>query len=160
MQEKRILFAMVIIAGMLIGGMGWQAPSVTASAAPTSYEAESGSNTLAGGAVVAACSTCSGGNKVGYVGNNAGTLQFNGVSAATAGNYTLTIYYLSGAARSAQLSVNGGSAVTLNFASLVNWTTVGTLTTTVSLNAGSNTLKFSNPTVGSWAPDFDRVTVR
>ena len=123
----------------------------------TSYEAESGSNTLAGGAVTAACSACSGGNKVGYVGNNAGTLQFNGVSAATAGNYTLTIYYLSGATRSAQLSVNGGSAVTLNFASLGNWTTVGTLTTTVSLNAGSNTIKFSNAT--GWAPDFDRITV-
>jgi hypothetical protein len=28
------------------------------------------------------------------------------------------------------------------------------------LNAGSsNTLEFSNPTSGSWAPDFDRIVV-
>ena len=107
---------------------------------------------------MAACSACSGGNKVDYVGNNSDMLQFNGVSAATAGNYPLTIHYLSGAARSAQLSVNGGSAVTLNFASTGGWNTVGTLTTTVSLNAGSNTLKFSNSS--AYAPDFDRVTVR
>ena len=57
----------------------------------TSYEAEASNNTLAGGAVVEGCSTCSGGNLVAWVGNNAGTLQFNGINAATAGNYALTI---------------------------------------------------------------------
>ena len=124
----------------------------------TSYEAESGSNTLAGGAVVAACSACSGGNKVGYVGNNAGTLQFNGVSAASAGSYQLTIYYLSAAVRSVQISVNGGTATTVSLPSTGSWTTVGSYQMTVSLNAGSNTIKLSNSS--GWASDFDRMTVR
>ena len=42
-----------------------------------SYEAESGNNTLTGSAFVLSCPTCSGGQKVGFVGNNSGTLQFN-----------------------------------------------------------------------------------
>jgi hypothetical protein len=123
----------------------------------TSYEAESASNTLAGGAAVAACGTCSGGNKVGYVGNNSGTLQFNGIAAASAGNYTLTIYYLSAEARSVQISVNGGAVTSVSLPSTGSWTTVGSAQATVSLNAGNNTIRFSNSS--GWAPDFDRITL-
>ena len=51
--------------------------TVNASAATpplaTSYEAEAAANTIAGGAGVAACATCSGGEKVGFVGEG-GTL--------------------------------------------------------------------------------------
>jgi hypothetical protein len=135
----------------------------TPSATPVgllSYEAEAGNNTLAGGAVTASCGTCSGGNKVGYVGNNSGTLQFNSISANATGNYTLTIYYLNGesSARNATLSVNGGMGVNLSFPVTGSWTTVGSLQTTISLNAGSsNTIKFSN--ASGWAPDFDRITI-
>ena len=112
-------------------------------------------------AKVATCSTCSGGNKVGYVGNNAGTLEFRGVNAPVPGNYTLTIYYLNGAtaARTATLSVNGGAGISLSLPATGSWTTVGSIQTTVSLNAGSsNTIKLSNST--AYAPDFDRMTVR
>lgn len=120
------------------------------------YEAEAAGNTLAGGAVTATCGTCSGGSKVGYVGNNSGTLQFNGVNASTAGTYTLTVSYLNGdAARSAQVSVNGGTATSLSFPSTGSWTTVGTVQTSVQLNAGNNTIKLSN--ASGWAPDFDRI---
>ena len=128
------------------------------SAATTAYEAESSSNTLAGGALRAACSTCSGGNKVGYVGNNLGTLLFNGVNAASAGSYQLTIYYLSAEARSAQISVNGGPAITVSLPSTGGWTTVGSYVITVDLNAGSNTILFSNSS--GWAPDIDRIVVQ
>lgn len=125
----------------------------------SAYEAESSSNTLAGGAAVSACGPCSGGNKVGYVGNNSGTLQFNGVNASTAGSYTLTIYYTNGdsVSRSATVSVNGGAGTNVNFPVTGGWTTVGSVQTTINLNAGSNTIKFSNAT--GWAPDFDRITV-
>jgi hypothetical protein len=44
----------------------------------TSYEAESATNTLAGGARLQSCTACSGGQKVGFIGNGSGTLQFNG----------------------------------------------------------------------------------
>lgn len=121
------------------------------------YEAEAAGNTLAGGAVSATCSTCSGGSKVGYVGNNAGTLQFNGINASTAGTYTLTIAYLNGdtAARSAQVSMNGGTATNVSFPVTGSWSTVGTVQTSVQLSAGNNTIKLSNPS--GWAPDFDRI---
>lgn len=122
-----------------------------------SYEAESSVNTLSGGAVIASCSGCSGGEKVGYVGNG-GTLQFNDVNVGSSGNYALTIYYCDGdSGRSANMSVNGGTGTTLNFSNTGGWNIVGTLTVTVSLNAGNNTIKFYNNS--NWAPDFDRITV-
>ena len=135
-------------------------PTATSAGGVTSYEAEAAGNTLAGGAGVVSCSTCSGGNKVGNVGNNSGTLQFNALNAASAGNYTLTIYYINGdaAARNATISVNGGTGSNISFPVTGSWTTVGSLQTTISLNAGSsNTIKFSNAT--GWAPDFDRITL-
>jgi hypothetical protein len=128
-----------------------------ATAAANTYEAESSANTLAGGARVANCGPCSGGRKVGYVGNNAGTLQFNGVSASAAGSATITISYASGTTRNASLSVNGGAATSLSFASTGSFTTVKTKTVTVTLKAGTNTLKFLN--ASGWAPDFDKIVV-
>ena len=124
-----------------------------------SYEAESG--TLAGGAVVLSCPTCSGGAKVGYVGNNSGTLQFNDVTANTPGTNVVTIWYTNGdAVRYALLSVNGGPGTPVSFPSTGSFQTVGSIQRTVTLNAGSNnTLEFYNPIVGNWAPDFDRIGV-
>jgi hypothetical protein len=131
--------------------------AVAANAATTSYEAEKSGNTLAGGAKIANCGPCSGGKKVGFVGNNKGTLTFTGVTAAAAGTFNVTITYASGSARSAQLSVNNGTAKTLNFKSTGSFNTPGTLGTTVTLKAGSNTLRFGN--TAGWAPDFDKITV-
>ena len=112
---------------------------------------------MAGGASVGSCSGCSGGSKVRYVGNNGGTLQFNGVSASTAGSAQLTIAYANGGttSRTAQLSINDGSASTFTFVPTGDWSTVGTLDVTVNLQAGNNTLKFFNTT--NMAPDFDRI---
>src|SRR5262249_35503157 len=74
----------------------------------TSYEAESCNNTLTGSAFVLNCPTCSGGQKVGFVGNNSGTLQFNDVFAVAPGRYSVTIAYTNGdPVRYALLSVNG-----------------------------------------------------
>jgi hypothetical protein len=128
-----------------------------ASAASTSYEAEKSGNVLAGGARIASCSPCSGGKKVGYVGNASGTLTFTGVSVSSAGSVSVAIKYASGQARNASLSVNGGSGISLSFGSTGSYTTVGTKTITVTLKSGSNTLKFYNNS--GWAPDFDRIIV-
>jgi hypothetical protein len=125
----------------------------------TSYEAEASANTLAGGAVVASCTACSGGKKVGYVGKS-GTLQFNNLNVAKAGTYSLTIYYVDGdAGRSAQMSINGGATTTLNFHGTNdnNWNNVQSMVVSVPLNAGNNTIKFSN--ASNVAPDFDRITL-
>jgi hypothetical protein len=93
------------------------------------------------------------------VGNNSGTLQFNHVSPITPGTQTVTIWYTNGdAVRYALLSVNGRQGIPLRFPSTVSFQTVGSIETTITLNAGSNnTLEFYNPITGSWAPDFDRI---
>ena len=127
-----------------------------------SYEAESSDNTLTGGAGIQSCPTCSGGADVGYVGNNSGTLQFNGITANTTHSYVITIWYTNGdaTARYAYLSVNGSPGTPLSFPSTGSFETVGSIETTVTLNAGSNnTLEFYNPITGNWAPDFDRIVV-
>jgi hypothetical protein len=128
---------------------------------PNQYEAESSDNTLTGGAGIQSCPTCSGGADVGYVGNNSGTLQFNGVTVNTTHNYVVTIWYTNGdAVRDALLSVNGSPGTPLSFPSTGSFQTVGSIQTTVTLNAGSNnTLTFYNPITGDWAPDFDRIGV-
>jgi hypothetical protein len=141
-------------------------PSPTATECPrptpgscVSYEAESDNNTLTGSAFVLSCPTCSGGFKVGYVGNNSGTLQFNAVGVVAPGNHTVTIWYTNGdAVRYALLSVNGGSGTPVSFPSTGSFETVGSIQRTVTLNTGCNTLEFYNPIVGSWAPDFDRIS--
>ncbi|MET9081253.1 CBM35 domain-containing protein [Streptomyces sp. NPDC004237] len=134
----------------------------------TTYEAENA--TLAGAAKAQSDTWASGGKNVGYVGNgSANTLTFAGVSASAAGRYTVVIHYAqndrSGSgnyntnieSRTAQLSVNGGTATTLTFRNTYSWNDYWTLPTTVTLNSGSNSLKFSNSS--SWAPDIDYVEV-
>jgi alpha galactosidase A-like protein/alpha galactosidase C-like protein/alpha-galactosidase-like protein/alpha-galactosidase-like CBM13-containing protein len=136
---------------------GFSAASGAAAPPPaTSHEAEAPANTLAGGAVVASCSTCSGGQKVGYVGSG-GTLTFNGVSAPSAGTYKVTIVYCSGNARPGDISVNGGTPQALSFPSTGSFSTTGTMTLSLQLNAGNNTIEFGDPT--AYAPDFDRIIV-
>jgi hypothetical protein len=136
-------------------------PSATECPRPTpgsciSYEAES--NTLTGSAFALSCPTCSGLERVGYVGNNSGTLQFNAVGVVVPGNHTVTICYTNGdAVRYALLSVNGGQGMPVSFPSTGSFETLGSIQTTVFLNTGCNTLEFYNPIVGSWAPDFDRI---
>ena len=122
------------------------------------YEAESGVNTRLGTAVVQGCPSCSGGMKVGYVGNNAGALQFNAVVASATGSYVLQIRYTNGdPVRTAYLSINGGASTSVAFPSTGGFSTVGSLQKIVQLNAGNNTLTFYNPNNGQWAPDFDRI---
>ena len=163
------LFGLVLISSTTFA----QTPTPTATASPSptatecprptpgtcvSYEAESDNNTLTGSAFVLSCPTCSGGEKVGYVGNNSGTLQFNAIGIVVPGRHSVTISYTNGdAVRYALLSVNGNQGFPLTFPSTGSFQTVGSIQTTVVLNTGCNTLEFYNPIVGSWAPDFDRI---
>jgi hypothetical protein len=122
----------------------------------TGYEAESSSNTLAGNASVADCSACSDGKKVGnlYLG---GTLRFNSVVVDKAGTYQVKIAYVSGDARSVDISANGGGATRHKFPSTGDWATTGTVSVPLALKAGSNTITFDSGS--SYAPDIDRIDV-
>jgi alpha-galactosidase len=123
----------------------------------STHEAEFSGNTLAGSAVTAPCASCSGGKKVGFLGNG-GTLTFNTVYVSTAGTYTLNIAYSSAETRSLSLRVNGGTDVIYSLAPTGGWDVVGTRQVTVNLGAGYNTIHFSNST--GWAPDIDKISVQ
>ncbi|MET7426363.1 ricin-type beta-trefoil lectin domain protein [Dactylosporangium sp. NPDC005555] len=134
--------------------------TVTGTEAPaTTYEAEAAGNTRTG-ATVAACAGCSGGSKVGGVGNG-GTLRFNAVTAATSGLAVATIAYANGdpVTRTATLQVGGQPSTVVAFPPTGSWTTAGTVSVIVQLTAGpANTLTFSN--ASAWAPDLDAIEVR
>ncbi|AGZ41275.1 DUF4832 domain-containing protein [Actinoplanes friuliensis] len=132
-------------------GLGAVTVGTSNGGTPVSYEAEAGGNTRTNGAVVAACAACSGGSKVGYVGNGA-TLVFNGVAGGTGGNRAVTVHYTSAVTRTAV--INGQ---TVTFPATADWNTVGSTTVTLSLPAGTTTISVANPS--GWAPDIDRITV-
>jgi hypothetical protein len=138
-------------------------PTPTPTVTLTSYEAESSQNTLRGGVQVIGCSSCSEGNRVGYIGlqdnGNKGTLQFNNVRRSRAGSYTLTIYYTEGdsGGRTGYISVNGGPSITFTASSTGSFWVVGTVNVVISLSAGDNTIKFSNS--NHQTADIDKIVV-
>jgi hypothetical protein len=135
-------------------------PSASATST-TTYLAVSSSNTLAGGAVLQSCSACTGGQKVGYIGNGSGTLTFNSVNAGAAGVYPVQIVYCNGTSgdtgRSATFTVNGVVAQTDEFPSTGSFSTPGAVTEYLPLRAGSNTVEISNGS--AYAPDINSIIV-
>jgi alpha-galactosidase len=120
-------------------------------------EAEASANTLAGAAKVATCTACSGGHKIGYIGNGAANyLVVNGINEASAGARTLTFTYLLSGSRSFYISVNGGPDIVENLTG-TSFSTPVSLSVPVTLKAGANTIKFHNDS--AYAPDLDVVTV-
>ncbi|WP_307846787.1 alpha-galactosidase D [Actinospica durhamensis] len=133
---------------------------VAATSGSTTYQAASSANTLAGGAATAGCNSCLGGQKVGYVGDG-GTLTFNNVQASTAGNYEVQLTYLDGTSgivgRSATITVNGTAVETLAFTPTGSFANPGTVTVSLPLKAGANTIELSD--ASAYAPDFAAATV-
>lgn len=128
-------------------------------AGPNTYEAESPANVLVDGAGPAGCAACSGGQKIGNLGGNAGRLTFPAVRVAHGGDHTLTIAYVDGdAGRDAVVTVNGLPR-TVHFPGTDDndWSTPQTLTVTVPMHAGANTIEFGNKL--GWSPDIDALTV-
>jgi len=124
----------------------------------TSYQAAVPENKLTGHTRASGCYACSEGKKIRFIGLS-GTLQFNDIRESRTDNYTLTIYYFNGGRtnRTLDISVNGGPDIAFSVPSTGSWHKLAILSVTVRLNAGSNTIKFSNP-LGA-APDIDRIVV-
>ena len=144
----------------LVAGHGTRlfriAASGKAAAEPsTSYEAEAA--TLEGTAGVYSCPACSGGLKVGGLGlglNN--TVTFNSVTVPRAGVYQMTVDYMTQGLRAGMYSVNGGPWLTLNVGGGSFFLpTSGTVP--VALRAGTNTIRYGNPT--SYPADLDRIVI-
>jgi hypothetical protein len=123
-----------------------------------SFEAESYSNTLAGTAATASCSGCSGGYKVKNLGNgSANYITFNNISVPVAGSYLVTFHGYSGDGwRTYNMSVNGGASTMVKMNGS-DWSTQVITGATVTLKAGTNTIKLSNST--NYGPDLDRITL-
>src|SRR5205807_9982310 len=79
-------------------------PGTTGGGGGSTAEAEAGS--IAGAARVGTCSACSGGQKVGFIGNGAANFVTLNVTPSAAGSRTLTISYLVSGTRSFFVSVN------------------------------------------------------
>jgi Alpha galactosidase A/Alpha galactosidase C-terminal beta sandwich domain len=126
-----------------------------ASAAPSAYEAEAG--TPAGAARRAGCSTCSGGSKVGYLGNGAANrLTLEHVIATNAGSHRVTLVGTVGGTRSFFVSVNGGAGVEVPMSGS-SWASPVSVTVDLTLAVGENRLSFYND--DAYAPDLDRIVV-
>jgi polygalacturonase len=121
---------------------------------PTTIEAESAA--LSGAAASAACSTCSGGAKVRFIGNGTGNFVTFTVNASTTGSHQLTIGYEVSGTRDFFVSVNGAAGTDVPVSG-TSWSVPATTTMTVPLHAGVNTIKLYNDTAN--APDLDYLTV-
>ena len=108
------------------------AATLATTAFATKYEAESA--TVSSEAKIVNSSGVSG---TGYVSLQEGNISFTGVTAETAGKYTLTIHYKAGDYKANYLKVNGATAGTIDFAATTGWADV---TTAVTLKAGTNTI--------------------
>ena len=97
---------------------------------------------------------CSGGVKVGWVGNRADNdIQWRNVYSKDGGEYTLRLYFKTGENRPVKVSINGGEpmAKTVNAG---NWSSVGTVDFNVTLNKGENVVRIYSD--NGWMPDVDK----
>ncbi|MEV6864524.1 alpha-L-fucosidase [Streptosporangium subroseum] len=119
-------------------------------------EAESSQNVL-GSAGPTSCSRCSGGQKVRNLGGSSDAfVRFDDVVVDSAGEYQLFIDYTVNGDRSFLVTVNDGTAIEAPVSGVGN-DTPATTSVSVSLQAGSNTIKIHNDEDS--APDLDRLSL-
>jgi len=89
----------------------------------------------------------SNGSKIGNI-NNAGSYVEFTVRVPSAGTYTLNARYDNGYGATAthNVSVNGGTASAISYPATVDWGRYGWAQKTVTLNAGTNTIRFTKGT--------------
>ncbi|HEY3609465.1 MAG TPA: glycoside hydrolase family 27 protein [Pseudonocardiaceae bacterium] len=130
---------------------------VPTSGGATTIEAEAAGNTIAGAAKIATCAACSGGRKVGFIGNGAANfVTINNVSAAGAGTRTLTFTYLLSGSRTFDISVDGGPDIVVDLTG-TSFANPVPDSIPITLKAGANTIKFHNDV--AFAPDLDAITI-
>jgi hypothetical protein len=125
---------------------------------PRAYEGDASTNILAGGARAGWCGACPDGAKIRFLGEG-GTLTFPDVNASVAGDYVMKIVFTEGdtnGGRNAVVSVDGTDS-SAYFVGNGDWNTPQTLTMTVHLAAGQNSIEFSNP--ANVAPDIAEIVI-
>lgn len=102
--------------------------------------------------------TGSGGEHAGYIDAVNSSVHFPSISAEAAGTYAMVVRYSNGTATTSShaLSVNGGTAVTVNYAPTGSWNTERTVLVLVELTAGNNTIRF---TKGTGHAELDSIDI-
>jgi pectate lyase len=144
--------SMIACLGLLTGAL--VAVSSAAQAAPTRYEAET-SPAVCTGTIDSNHAGFSGGGFCNGDNATSGFVQFT-VNASASGTATLGVRFANGTttARPASLVVNGATVQAPSFEGTGAWTTWVTRTLSVSVNAGSNTIRLS-PTTSGGLPNVD-----
>lgn len=144
----------LVACATLLAGTAVVLSAGTASAAPTRYEAENSPATCSGTidsnhAGFSGSGFCNGTNASGAA------AQFT-VNASTSGTATLGIRFANGTttARPADVLVNGSRVQSTSFEGTGAWATWATKTLSVTVNAGSNTIRL-NPTGSDGLPNVD-----
>ncbi|TDL17726.1 Arabinanase/levansucrase/invertase [Rickenella mellea] len=122
----------------------------------TTFEAESG--TLAGGAKLLTDSGFSAGKGVGFLGKG-GTVTINNVQGNGAGQW-VALYYANGDStwRSATVSVNGGSTVTVDQPNTGSGHVILSVPVKLNLRSGANSITIAS-NQNTFAGDLDKITV-
>lgn len=149
MKFRPMLACASLLAGTVVVLTG-----TVAQAAPTRYEAENSPATCAGTidsnhSGFSGSGFCNGNNAVGAA------AQFT-VNASSAGTATLGVRFANGttASRPSSVIVNGSTVQSTSFEGTGAWNSWSTKTLSVSVNAGSNTIRF-NPTGSNGLPNID-----
>lgn len=135
----------------------------------TVYEAETawleryqdiGMNKSLGYATYDEMSGCSGGAKVGWLGNHPDNwLEWRDVYSQDGGVYDMTVRYVQWDDRFVNVSVNGGEENRMDLPAIEPATNKLTeKTVRIVLRKGQNTIRLSNAT--NWAPDIDCMTLK
>ena len=159
-RTASLLVAVSTLIAMLMALATWSAP--TASAATTTYEAESAP--LSGGAVVGTDHTGYTGTGFvqGYTDTNKGNADtvFT-VNATTAGAAGVALRYANGTTATMTLSVyvNGTKVQQDQLAATTDWNTWGTHTDSLNLAAGSNTIAYKFDSTDTGNVNLDDIAV-
>jgi hypothetical protein len=141
------------------GPIGSAAPEPSPSAPPpglTSYEAEEAE--LSGFVSIFPVPDASGGEVVGRIGRQENNhVRFIAVTVPAAGEYFLTLHYVSAPPGEAAVAVNGAEPAPVDFPGLGDWQQVGAVTVPVELAGGANEIWFGQPQ--GPAPALDRITI-
>ncbi|ADO71767.1 carbohydrate-binding protein [Stigmatella aurantiaca] len=161
----------LLVVSCLSAGAGCLSPEEGASgeewasvqqAAGTTYEAESAA--LSGGAVVATDHTGYSGSGFvgGFTDGNKGNAaaQFT-VSASAAGSYDATLRYANGtgSAQTLSLYVDGAKVKQISLGATANWDSWGTRTDTLTLSAGTHTVRYKFDTTDSGNVNLDNLNL-
>ncbi|HTN20241.1 MAG TPA: T9SS type A sorting domain-containing protein [Pelobium sp.] len=119
------------------------------------FQAESG--VISNGANIQDCTICGGNKLVGNLGGNSNGTLTNTITVDKEGDYLFTLYYASADPRSIYLTVNNETARKLDCMPSGGWNTVSTISIIIKLKAGSNIIKFDQPS--GWGPNIDKFDV-